>query len=181
MILVNRQDELWQTLDGIADTFGMTVYDLAKRGSCGLVVVIARREAHLLDGDEKPCLEKGQGGVTSEDCSRLVRELIIYFQAEGERFGLTVEPEIEVSSPGVNRELRLPEHFIGAVGERVKVTASSYSTQTGASAKITITGKLMSADDKRIRVIDENHKDKPEVELLLNEVRKARVDFDFGN
>uniref|UniRef100_A0A0A8KWQ0 Ribosome maturation factor RimP C-terminal domain-containing protein n=1 Tax=wastewater metagenome TaxID=527639 RepID=A0A0A8KWQ0_9ZZZZ len=181
MIHVNRQDELWRTIDGIAETFGMTVYDLARRGSVGLVVVIARNESHLLDGGDKPKFELGQGGVTSDDCSKVVRELMVYFQAEGERFGLPNEPEIEVCSPGVNRELRLPEHFIGAVGERVKVTASSHSPATGESMKATITGRLLAADDKRVQLIDENSKEKAIVEFLLNEVRKARVDFDFGN
>ena len=52
------------------------------------------------------------------------------------------EYSVDVSSPGIERPLRKPEHFAGAVGRRVKLRTRDRR----------IRGELVSADASRVRV-----------------------------
>ena len=47
------------------------------------------------------------------------------------------EGQIEVSSPGMNRRLRRPAHFVSAVGQTVAVTAQTPSGKQTVKAKLT--------------------------------------------
>lgn len=59
-------------------------------------------------------------GVTAEDCARASRALMAYLATEG---GLGDRYELQVSSPGVERPVRFPEHWRRYVGRTVKLTA----------------------------------------------------------
>ena len=181
MAYLTRQDELWTTIDEVSSSHDLIVYDLERCGPDKLSVVIARSSDHLSDAQPKVEHELDQGGVTSDDCSRIVRELMVYFQANGDRFGLGAEPQIEVSSPGVNRRLRLAEHYIGAVGERVKITGNGKVGGDSEKVGLTVVGPLVYCDGKVAKVEDESTEDKKQVEFSLGDIRKARVDFDFGD
>ncbi|HEX9754655.1 MAG TPA: ribosome maturation factor RimP [Gemmatimonadales bacterium] len=55
-------------------------------------------------------------GVTSDDCTRVARALRAAFQRAGR------DPEtLEVSSPGLERPLRFPQHWRRFAGERVRL------------------------------------------------------------
>ena len=56
---------------------------------------------------------------------------------------------LEVSSPGVERKLRTPEHFAGAVGEQVKLKLAPY-IETARRLE----GTLQSADDLAVVICD---------------------------
>ncbi|HEX9191018.1 MAG TPA: ribosome maturation factor RimP [Candidatus Deferrimicrobiaceae bacterium] len=60
-----------------------------------------------------------EGGVALSDITTYSRRLGALLDVEDPMAGAYV---LEVSSPGVNRRLRRPEHFEAAVGRRVKVT-----------------------------------------------------------
>lgn len=60
-----------------------------------------------------------EGGVTLSDIETYSRRLGALLDVEDPVAGAYV---MEVSSPGVNRRLRRPEHFEASVGRRVKVT-----------------------------------------------------------
>ena len=53
---------------------------------------------------------------------------------------------IDVSSPGLERPLRKPDHFADAVGRRVKLKTAS---------RRKIRGKVLSADEQTVRVVPE--------------------------
>lgn len=57
-------------------------------------------------------------GVTSDDCTRVARALRSEFAAAGQD---TAVDSLEVSSPGIERPVRWPEHWRRFVGRRVKV------------------------------------------------------------
>ena len=59
-------------------------------------------------------------GVTAEECARASRALMAYLATEG---GLGDRYELQVSSPGVERPVRFPEHWRRSVGRTVKLTA----------------------------------------------------------
>ncbi len=64
-----------------------------------------------------------QQGVSLQDCTRVSKHLSVFMDSEeGKRLGLSTEQwNLEVSSPGINRVLKRPEHFDNAVGERLSV------------------------------------------------------------
>ncbi len=116
------------------------------------------------------------GGITTErlaEVNRLVSPLLDQHDPVPGRYLL------EVSSPGVERPLRRPDHFRRAVGEQVIVKLESWSEIRR------VRGELLTADDDGISVavteIDgvelqavENHEFAHEV------IAKARTHFDWG-
>ncbi|MDR2337594.1 MAG: hypothetical protein LBE20_02965 [Deltaproteobacteria bacterium] len=160
MAFLHEQNKLWQHIESLARELEFTIYDLEKRGRGKIIVSINKATKAT--------------AVTSEDCSKLVRKLMNDFLITGESFGLTNEPEIEVCSPGINRILRLSQHFMNALGERVKIIVQAAGTKNGT---ILLVGNLIASDGKTACVADEQTK--KEVSFLLEDVKSARIDFKF--
>lgn len=59
-----------------------------------------------------------QGGVTLEDCSNVSRIVSAVLDVEDPLEG---KYELEVSSPGLDRPLRTPEHFAKYAGQKARV------------------------------------------------------------
>lgn len=79
---------------------------------------------------------------------------------------------LEVSSPGVERPLRTSEHFVGAVGETVKVkTADELDGQRR------FEGVLVAADDAGITI---RTGEGPELTLGYGDIARARTVFEWG-
>jgi len=74
---------------------------------------------------------------------------------------------LEVSSPGVERPLRTPEHFRRAAGTRVSVR-----TQPGVEGERRVEGVLSEADDEGVVVAGRR--------LAYNEIERARTVFEWG-
>jgi ribosome maturation factor RimP len=74
---------------------------------------------------------------------------------------------LEVSSPGIERPLRTPAHFRGAVGQDVTV-----KTVAGTEGDRRIDGVLEAADDEGV-VVDGRH-------LQYAEIERARTRFVWG-
>ena len=72
-------------------------------------------------------------GVDHALCARVTDVLRDYLRAY----------TVEVSSPGVQRPLRKPEHFASAVGHRVKLRTRE---------RRSMTGELVAADASRVKV-----------------------------
>lgn len=100
-------------------------------------------------------------GVDVELCARATSLLARF----NEDFAL------EVSSPGVERRLRKPEHFLGAVGKKINVR--TYGPVEG---QRNFTGFLVSADSGGLRL----RIDSREVVVPQDEVASAKLVFDFG-
>jgi ribosome maturation factor RimP len=82
---------------------------------------------------------------------------------------------LEVSSPGLERALRRPDHFVGAVGEQVSV-----KTVPGTDGDRRVTGTLASADDEGITVRPDEGPEGEDRRLTYDEVLSARTLFDWG-
>lgn len=61
-------------------------------------------------------------GITAEDCARTSRELEKHLEAPG---GVGDRYTLQVSSPGIERPVRFPEHWRKYAGRVVRVTARS--------------------------------------------------------
>jgi ribosome maturation factor RimP len=79
---------------------------------------------------------------------------------------------LEISSPGVERKLRRPDHFLGAVGE--KVTVRTVATDEGRQR---LNGMLVAATDTEITVQDESSGSQT---LTYDRIEKARTVFEWG-
>jgi len=82
---------------------------------------------------------------------------------------------LEVSSPGLERPLRRPDHFRGAVTDRVTV-----KTVPGAEGDRRITGVLVAADDDGITVRPDEGLDADDRRIPYDEIAAARTLFDWG-
>lgn len=87
---------------------------LAERG-LELVDVEVRHEGR---GLTLRVLADREGGVDLESLSRLSRELSVLFDVEEPIPGPYT---LEVSSPGIDRPLRKPDHFVRYLGKRVRL------------------------------------------------------------
>ncbi len=81
--------------------------------------------------------------------------------------------ELEVSSPGVERRLRRPEHFRDQLGARVAV-----KTRPGVEGDRRVEGLLVAADDEGVR-IEESTLPGGAREMRYEEIDKARTVFDW--
>jgi ribosome maturation factor RimP len=109
-----------------------------------------------------------EGGVALDDLERLAREISdVLDEADPmpDRFYL------EVSSPGLERPLRLPRHFAAAVGTPVKV-----KTQPSFHGERRIDGVLTSADGDGVSM------DTPAgpLRLAYDDIERARTVFEWA-
>jgi ribosome maturation factor RimP len=87
-------------------------------------------------------------GVDHALCARVTDELRDYLR----------EYSVDVSSPGIERPLRKPEHFAGAVGHRVKLRTL---------ARRQLKGELVAADASHVQV--------DETEIPYEEIVRANL------
>jgi ribosome maturation factor RimP len=125
---------------------------------------------------DRPGDDPGQGGITTDglaEINRLVSPILDQHDPVPGRYTL------EVSSPGVERPLRRPDHFRRAVGETVIV-----KTVPGTEPR-RIKGRLESIDGTRLTIeateTDGVDLSTPEVRQIdLVEIGSARTHFEWG-
>ena len=80
------------------------------------------------------------GGVTIADCQRVSEEIGDILDVED---FIHVSYYLEVSSPGLTRELKKPRHFVKSIGETVKVILKE-----PVSGKTELEGDIFDADEE---------------------------------
>ena len=151
----------------IADEVGCALYDVQWRG--GTLVVLASAAAGR--------------AVGVEELGRLSRRLSAELDAADMIDGRYV---LEVSSPGLERKLLRPEHFAGAVGERVVI-------RTNQSPRRRIVGEITQADASGVCVHVEELSSGAEgaqqtqpgsigesMTVAYSDISKARTTFEWG-
>lgn len=163
--------KVWSVCARVAEEEGVTLYDIdvpGAKGVKGVLRVYITRTVHDVSPSGVEVVER-RSGISFDDCVNVTRKLLDF----DEQAGVIPENcELEVSSPGINRRLRLPQHFQGAVGERVrckfKNTAGTYEV---------VTGVLKECSDGVMQV--ESESGKKRVEVSIEQIKEARVDFRF--
>lgn len=79
---------------------------------------------------------------------------------------------LEVSSPGVNRRLRVPDQFRRYVGQRVKVRATE-----SIAGRRTIAGTLQAVEEDGIVVLEDGREDFVPFDVIA----QANHEYDFGS
>lgn len=98
------------------------------------------------------------GGVNLDDCEKVSRMLSPIFDVTPPVSG---DYNLEVSSPGLERKLEKPKHFISSIGELVKVK----------TAELNLLGRLIKADENSIVV----QNDDGVFEINLSDIKKAKT------
>ena len=165
---------LWKMIDEVACSEGVELFDVevprdgGASGRNGVVRVYITKKTVIAEGgiDDSP---ERRGGVTFEDCVRVTKRLLDIDEKES---FVPASCVLEVSSPGINRTLRLSGHFAGAVGERIRA-----KFRNSQNAYQVVTGLLRAFEGGALEIEGE---EKREV-LLVNlcDVKEARVDFKF--
>jgi ribosome maturation factor RimP len=132
----------------VATDVGVDLYWLTWRqgGSRGIVTVYI----------DKP------GGVTVDDCARVSRALEVPFDEKIER-----SYDLEVSSPGLDRELHIPAHFRGALGETIQVKLA-----TPLNRQNFLTGQLQAISQNEV-ILNLDQEDT--VHIPLAQIQRAKV------
>ena len=141
-----REFRIEEALQPVLRDHGLTLVDLEWRG-------------HRPRGVLKVFVDK-PGGVRVEDCQRASRELGDVLDAAG----LIEEAyDLEVSSPGLDRQLRKDREFRWALGKRVQCWLAGGQE---------FRGRLADVDDARLTL----DRDGERVELPRERVTKARLE-----
>lgn len=107
------------------------------------------------------------GGVDLDLLAQLTREVSSALDVADPVPGRYV---LEISSPGIERPLRRPEHFVAAVGSLVKV-----KTRPGTEGERRVAGVLATADDDGI-TLEADGQHRP---LRYDEIERAQTVFDW--
>lgn len=107
-------------------------------------------------------------GIGVEDCERVSRELSALLDVEDP---IAVPYQLEVSSPGMDRILRTPAHYLRHVGQRVAVELAAPR-----NGRRRFTGELVRADDEGFEL----NVDGAMVTIRYGEVGKTRLAPDWS-
>jgi ribosome maturation factor RimP len=167
---------MWRMITEVASSEGVELFDIefprdgGASGRSGVVrVYITKSSAVIAEGSEES--SERRSSVTFDDCVRVTKRLL---DIDEQNAFVPASCVLEVSSPGVNRTLRLPVHFSGAVGERIRI---KFRNADGAYQ--VVTGLLHSCNDGVLEIGAEDKKQKEKLLVPLNDVKEARVDFKF--
>lgn len=167
---------VWKIVEGVVISEGVELFDIdfprdgGASGRSGVVrVYITKSHGSVAEGaNEHP---ERRSSVTFEDCVRVTKRLL---DIDEQNEFVPASCVLEVSSPGVNRTLRLPAHFSGAVGERVRV-----KFRNSQAAYQVIVGLLRSVNDGVLEIEVDEKKVTEKLLVPLKDVKEARVDFKF--
>lgn len=155
---VTTRDKLCSLAGPLASERGLEVLDVDFSGEAG-----SRTVRIYLDSVEE------KGGVAIEDCAAVSRALSDLLDVNDDV--VTGHFMLEVSSPGLNRPLRLPSHFKRVIGERVKITLAGQ-----VDGRRRIKGSLERADDTVVVVIDDEGSRR---EISYKDITRANLEYRF--
>lgn len=144
-------DKVRDAVAPLADERGLDLYDVEPHQG-GVRVLVDR-----------------PGGIDIDTLAELTRAVNRRLEEVDPHAGTYL---LEVSSPGLERPLRRPDHFAGAVGAAVTI-----KTVPGTEGDRRVSGTLATSDDDGVTVrTDEGD----ERRLGYDEIDSARTTFDWG-
>jgi ribosome maturation factor RimP len=148
-------EQIRQLLDPILESMGLTLWEVEfhKQGPQWLLRVYIDRE---------------NGGVTLNDCEAVSRDLSVALDVED---FIMHAYTLEVSSPGLDRTLKKPEHFVRFTGSMVKI--KTYQPINGQKVFL---GKLLGIVEDTVAVELETG---TILEILMSNITKASLEVDF--
>jgi len=149
-VVPDRLETIRDVVEPVATALGLQIYDL------------------VLAGPEVRLILDRPGGVDVDSLERASRTVAPLLEAMDDLAGPYT---LEVSSPGVERPLRTPEHYAGAIGSEVSVKAPG---PEGAMERLR--GVLTGADATTITIRLEGG----ERLIPIDTIDQARTVFDWS-
>jgi len=141
-------------VEPLVEAAGASVYDVEHTG--GVLRITVQRD----------------GGVDIDVIGKLTRQISHLLDEEDPLPG---QYTLEVSSPGLERTLRTPEHFAGAVGSLVTV-----KTRAGVEGDRRLKGTLLAADADHVTIAPVAADPGATRVLALADIDRARTVFEWG-
>ena len=153
----NNSGSIWKLAEPVAAALGLEVIDVEVAGG---------DQSHVF----RVFIDRVPSGdaVSVEDCEAVSRRLGDVLDAHKEGDGRYM---LEVSSPGLNRRLRKPEHFSQVIGQRVRI-----KTEHKIDGQRHFIGRLVAANEHTVTVDDEGS---GSVDLPLAAIERANYEYDF--
>lgn len=146
-------DKVRDVVEPLVTARGLDLFDIEHVG--GVLRVTVERE----------------GGVDMEVIAAVTRAIS---RALDEHDPISGRYTLEVSSPGLERPLRTPDHYRWAVGKKVNV-----KTVPGYEGDRRIVGTIAASDDTGVELVTEDPAE-PSLRLAFQEIEKARTVFEWG-
>jgi ribosome maturation factor RimP len=102
-MMIQNEQQVISTIHGVLDSLNMRLYDIHFNHVAKMIRIFIDRES---------------GSITIADCKK-ANQLIMSVLDQTE--GIRASYSLEVSSPGIERSLKRPEHFAWAVGKTIYV------------------------------------------------------------
>ncbi len=153
----SSRSKVWTLAEPVAAESGLEVLEIEFSGGPS-----HRTVRVYLDSQEEGRL------VTVDDCEAVSRTLGDLLEAHDAVSG---NYNLEVSSPGLNRPLRRPEHFKKVLGGKIRVR-----TKTDMQGRKNFIGRLDSFEDEIIELLCD---DGERFRIGLAEVDKANFEYEF--
>ena len=147
---------IWELAEPLAEQQGMEIIDIELRGE-------GSRSGRVL----RLYLDK-EGGPNMEDLSGLSRELSALLDEHDVVEGAYT---LEVSSPGINRPLKRPEHFKRFIGKTVRVR-----TRDLVHGRRSFLGSLLEVSTDKIVL----NQDGTRMEIAFAMIEKSNYEHDWG-
>jgi ribosome maturation factor RimP len=151
----DAMEQVRHLLDPILESMGLSLWDLEfhKQGPRWLLRIFIDRES---------------GDVTLGDCETVSRDLSVALDVEDI---ISHAYTLEVSSPGLDRTLSKPAHFIRFTGSKVRI--KTYQSIDGQKV---FRGKLLGLVDDTVKVELETGK---VLEIPMTGITKASLEVEF--
>jgi len=151
----DAMEHVRQLLDPILESMGLSLWDLEfhKQGPQWLLRIFIDRES---------------GGVTLSDCETVSRDLSAALDVEDI---ISHEYTLEVSSPGLDRTLSQPGHFIRFTGSMVRI--KTYQPINGQKV---FRGKLLGLVEGTVKVEIETGE---VLDIPMTGITKASLEVEF--
>ncbi len=155
MSAASEIDRMYALVGPIASDLALDVYDIERRGGT------IRITLDTLPGSE--------GGITLDSLSLATRLISRELDHEDPIAG---QYTLEITSPGLERQLRTPAHFQREVGKTISVRL-----RDALADPRRLQGALIAADDRCATVLLD---DGTERSIVITEIDKARTVFEWG-
>jgi ribosome maturation factor RimP len=155
-------EEIERIAETVLDGLGFELVELERAGHRARPILRVRID--------RPGSEPG-GGVSVDDCAQVSRELEAVLDAQED---LATSYILEVSSPGVERPLRLPRDFERSLGREISVRGYEKLARGSKRLEGVLVGVEGSGGTERLRV---RMADETEIEVPLSAVARANLVF----